>query len=261
MEPAAEPALRAVLLGASNLSAALPSLVDDLRHAAGGPVEVLAACGHGRSYGNPSRFFFVRHLPGIVSCGLWPALECRPPLLTIALLSDVGNDLAYGEMPETIAGWVDSCLGRLSALGATTVWTPLPLCSLEKMSAFRYYAARSILFPGRRVPWRALLERARELDGRLRELTRRHGAVTVEPEAAWYGMDPIHVRRRWRRRVWQLILSQWPLPDPVFREGRERPRPVSLPLLGAEEQSLFGLPRRHPQPARRFADGTTVALY
>jgi hypothetical protein len=257
-------AWRAVLLGASNLSAALPSLVDDLRHAAGGPVEVLAACGHGRSYGNPSRFLFARRLPGIASCGLWAALERHPPLpslQTIALLTDVGNDLAYGEMPATIAGWVDSCLGRLSGLGAATICTPLPLCSLEKMSALRYYAARSILFPGRRVPWRALLERARELDGRLRDLTCRHGALAIEPEAAWYGMDPIHVRRRWRRRVWQLILSQWPLPGPVVLERRERPRPVSLPLLGAEEQHLFGLPRRHPQPARRFADGTTVALY
>lgn len=261
MKPAA---WRAVLLGASNLSAALPSLVDDLRHAAGGPVEVLAACGHGRSYGNPSRFLFVRRLPGIASCGLWTALERRPPLpslKTIALLTDVGNDLAYGEMPATIAGWVDSCLGRLSGLGAATICTPLPLCSLEKMSALRYYAARSILFPGRRVPWRALLERARELDGRLRDAARRHGALAIEPEAAWYGMDPIHVRRRWRRRVWQLILSRWPLPDPDVLERRERPRPVSLPLLGAEEQHLFGLPRRHPQPARRFADGTTVALY
>lgn len=253
-----------VLLGASNLSAALPSLVNDLRHAAGGPVEVLAACGHGRSYGSTSRFLFVRHLPGIVSCGLWTALERHPPLppgRTLALLSDVGNDLAYGETPETIAGWVDTCLSRLATAGAATICTPLPLCSLEKMSALRYYAARSILFPGRRVPWRALLERARELDGRLRELARRHGAVLVEPEAAWYGMDPIHVRRRWRRRVWQLILDRWPLPDPNLREGRERPRPVSLPLLGAEEQHLFGLPRRHHQPACRFADGTTVALY
>jgi len=69
----AAPVLRAVLLGASNLTLALPTLVDDLRRAAGGPVEVLAACGRGRSYGAWSHLLFVRHLPGITGCGLWRA--------------------------------------------------------------------------------------------------------------------------------------------------------------------------------------------
>lgn len=254
------PLLRAVLLGASNLQAALPTLIEDLRHAAGGPVEVLAACGHGRSYGAWSRFLYIRRLPGIAQCGLWADLEARPPLPTVALLSDVGNDLAYGELPETVAGWVDTCLGRLAAQGASTVCTLLPLAGLEKMSDLRYYAARSILFPGRRVPRRALVERARELDRQLRRLAREHAARTVEPEASWYGIDPIHVRRRWRRRVWDLILAEWPVTRPPSAGPDERV-PVRLPLLGAEELRLFGLPRRHAQPACRLADGTTVALY
>jgi len=244
------------LLGASNLHLRLPVLIDDLRRGAGGPVEVLAACGHGRSYGRWSRLLFIRHLPGIVGCGLWPALEQRPPLPTVALVTDVGNDLGYGERPETVAAWIETCLVRLAGQGAATVCTLIPLCSLEKLSAFRYYAARSILFPGRRVSRQTLLERARELDRHLRRLAREHAARTIEPEASWYGIDPIHVRRRWRRRVWDLILAEWSLPQP-----RLEPRPVRLPLLGAAEMRLFGLPRQHPQPACRLADGTTVALY
>lgn len=260
MASVAPPVLRAVLLGASNLSTALPFLIDDLRRTAGGPVEVLAACGHGRSFGRWSRFLLVRHLPGIVECGLWDALERRPlspEIPTVALLTDVGNDLAYGELPETLAGWIETCLIRLSAHEAATVCTLLPLAGLENMSAFRYYAARSILFPGRKVPWRTLQQRAREVDDRLRRLIREHGARPVEPEASWYGIDPIHVRRRWRRRAWDLVLAQWPLPRP----RTERPTPVRLPALGAEELRLFGSPRRHPQPACRLADGSTVALY
>ena len=245
-----------MLLGASNLVLALPGLIDDLRRAAGGPVEVLAACGHGRSYGRWSRLLFIRRLPGIISCGLWDDLASRPPRPTIALLTDVGNDLGYGEMPETVAGWLETCLARLARHDAATVCTFMPLCSLEKLSVFRYYAARSILFPGRRVSRPALLERARELDWHLRRLAREHEARTVEPEAPWYGIDPIHVRRRWRRRVWDLILAQWSLQRPPGRST-----PVRLPLLGAAELRLFGLPRRHAQPACRLADGTTVALY
>lgn len=250
------PVLRVIALGASNLLQALPTLVDDLRRAAGGPVEVLAACGHGRSYGRWSRFLFARHLPGIVTCGLWKDLERRPPLTTAALVTDVGNDLGYGEMPETVARWVEICLLRLGRQDLGTVCTLLPLCSLEKLTAFRYYAARSILFPGRRVSRLALVEQARKLDCHLRRLAWEHQARTLEPEASWYGIDPIHVRRRWRRRVWDLILAQWSL---------ERPpgpgTPPRLPLLGAAEMRLFGLPRRNAQPACRLADGTTVALY
>jgi hypothetical protein len=245
-----------VVLGASNLVMTLPALIDDLRRAAGGPVEVLAACGHGRSYGRWSRLLFVRHLPGIVACGLWSDLASRPPLRTIALVTDIGNDLGYGETPETIAGWIETCLVRLAGQGAATVCTYMPLCSLEKLSAFRYYTARSILFPGRRVSRPALLERARELDRHLRRLTREHEARTIEPEASWYGIDPIHVRRRWRRRVWDLILAQWSLCRPPGPGT-----PVRLPLFGAAEMRLFGLPRRHAQPACRLTDGTTVALY
>jgi hypothetical protein len=258
-----------VLLGASNLVVALPVLIDDLRRAAGGPVEVLAACGHGRSYGRPSRFLFLRHLPGITECGLWEALEGRPPLEgpppleghpplpTVALVTDIGNDLGYGEPPETVAAWVETCLVRLKEQGAATVCTFLPLVSLEKLSPFRYYAARSILFPGRRVSRPALLERARDLDRRLHRLAETHGARTIEPQASWYGIDPIHVRRRWRRRLWDLIFAEWPLPRPE----PERRTPVRLPLFGAAEMRLFGLPRHRAQPACRLADGTTVALY
>lgn len=246
-----------MLLGASNLHLALPGLIDDLRRAAGGPIEVLAACGHGRSYGRRSRFLFIRHLPGITECGLWAALEHRPPLPALALVTDVGNDLGYGETPETVAGWVETCFRRLSGQGAATVCTPLPLVSLEKLSAFRYYAARSILFPGRTVSRRTLLERARELDHHLRRLAGKHGARTIEPQASWYGIDPIHVRRRWRRRVWELIFAEWSVP---WSEP-ERRMPVRLPLFGAAEASLFGLRRRHAQPACHLADGTTVALY
>ncbi|HKH49840.1 MAG TPA: hypothetical protein VKM72_34740 [Thermoanaerobaculia bacterium] len=257
MAAVAPPVLRAVLLGASNLVFALPVLIDDLRRAAGGPVEVLAACGHGRSYGRWSRLLFLRHLPGITECGLWPALEGRPPLPTVALVTDVGNDLGYGEMPETVAAWIETCLVRLAGQSAATVCTFLPLVSLEKLSAFRYYTARSILFPGRRVSRPALLERARELDRHLHRLAGTHGARTIEPQASWYGIDPIHVRRRLRRRAWDLIFAEWSLPRPEL----ERRTPVRLPLFGAAEMRLFGLPRRHAQPACRLTDGTTVALY
>jgi hypothetical protein len=250
------PALRAVLLGASNLRGSLPLAVDLLRRRAGGPVEALAACGHGRSYGAWSRFLFVRRLPGIAGCNLWPALEGRPPLPTFALLTDIGNDLVYGVEPARIAGWVEACLDRLDRRGARAVLTLLPLARLERLSPWQMRLAVALMFPGRPAPFPGLLERARELDGLLRLLARRRGALAIEPEASWYGLDPIHPRRGSRREVWERLTGAAAPAVP----GGAGPR-FRVPLLGAEELRLAGRAFRTPQPAVRLADGTTVALY
>ena len=251
-----EPALRAIFLGASNLKAALPALIGGVRQKAGGPVEVLAACGHGRSYGTWSRFLFVRRLPGIAGCGLWQELETRPPRRTLALVTDVGNDLVYGASVEAIAGWVEVCLDRLVRHEAEIVLTLLPMPRLEKLSAWQVRLAVSLLFPGRPAPWPGLLERARELDERLRRIGGERGARLVEPEASWYGADPIHLRRSVRRQVWDGLLS---LGSP--EAGSQKAVRTRIPPFGAAELRLFGATRCTPQPSVRLTDGTSVALY
>lgn len=252
-----EPALRAILLGASNLKIALPSLLGGLRQRAGGPVEVLTACGHGRSYGTWSRFLYVRRLPGIAGCGLWPALERLPPRRSVALLTDIGNDLVYGATPGEIAGWIGTCLDRLAPHGAETVLTLLPLPRLEKLTPRQVRLAVAILFPGRPAPWPGLLDRARDLDGRLRKMGEQYGARLIEPEAAWYGLDPIHLRRQVRRQVWDGVLSMWFPEAPAVPPGHRQ----RIPWFCAEEVRLGPMNLRKAQPALRIGDGTTVSLY
>ncbi len=254
-----EPALRAILLGASNLRIALPAVLDGFRRRAAGAVDALVACGHGRSYGAWSRCLFVRRLPGIVGCGLWRALEGRPPLRTLALITDIGNDLAYGVEVEKIAAWVETCFERLARHRAEIVLTLLPMARLERLSTWEVRLATSILFPGRSAPWPELLQRARALDERLRRMGRDYQARLIEPAADWYGLDPIHLRRGVRREAWNRILSPWP-PDPRAADG-PTPGRIRIPLLGAEEVGLFGTTLRRSQPAVRLADGTAVSLY
>ena len=220
-----EPALRAILLGASNLKISLPFLLDHVRRRAGGPVEALAACGHGRSYGSWSRFLFVRHLPGIAGCGLWREVERRPPLPTFALVTDVGNDLLYGARAGEIAAWVEACLDRLVSHRPEIVMTLLPLARLERLSARQVRLAASLLFPGRQVAWPGLLDRARDLDARLRRIGGERGARLVEPAADWYGLDPIHLRRRSRREAWTRILPPAPTAAGNPRGHRADPAP------------------------------------
>ena len=252
-----EPALRAILLGASNLKISLPSLLAGLRQRAGGPVEVLAACGHGRSFGAWSRFLFVRRLPGIVGCGLWPALEGLPRRRTLSLITDAGNDLVYGASPAEIAGWIGTCLDRLARHEAETVLTLLPLPRLEKLTAWQVRLAAAILFPGRSAPWPGLLDRARDLDDRLRRMGEQHGVRLVEPQADWYGLDPIHLRRNARRQVWEDVLSLW-FPEAPLGSPPRQPR---IPWFGAEETRLGGFHLRTAQPSLSLREGMTVSFY
>ncbi len=89
-----------VLLGASNLTRGISTVVGMARGIVGEPSEFLIAMGHGRSYGQRSSVL-GRSLPGITQCGLWEALRhARGP--TSALITDIGNDVIYGVPVETI---------------------------------------------------------------------------------------------------------------------------------------------------------------
>jgi hypothetical protein len=173
----------------------------------------------------------------------------------------VGNDIPHGVPPGVIAGWVETCLERLEQASARTALTLLPVSSLERLGRLRYLALRTVLFPASRMPLEEVLRRARDLNERLREAAGRRGATVVELEPAWYGLDPIHVRRRHRRGAWIRILSPW-----AVGEGRDRPaagsRPLgALPRLRPQVWSRFGRPRRRAQPCARLADGATIALF
>ena len=64
------PACRLVLLGASNLTRGISTVVETAQNIHPQPLEILAAAGLGRSYGLDSRVL-GRKLPGIIHCELW----------------------------------------------------------------------------------------------------------------------------------------------------------------------------------------------
>ena len=199
-----------MLLGASNLTLGFGIVTRMIRNGFASPVEVVAAIGHGRSYGTWSTVA-VRSLPGIVNCRLWESLRSKPPVPTYALLTDIGNDLMYGYSPQQIANWVETCFERLSEVEATSIVTRLPIARVKLLSAWRYHATRLSFFPLHKpVSWKEMLRRACELDDRLFEVAKRREAMIIEPPQEWYSVDPIHIRWTQRRRAWQEILSKWP---------------------------------------------------
>jgi hypothetical protein len=254
-------ASRIILLGGSNVARGLPTIVDIARRTVGGPAEFLMAMGPGRSYGQRSRVLCLG-LPGITQCGLWNALERQAHRPTFALVSDIGNDVAYGAPVDQIAAWVETCVERVRGAGAQTVVTALPMDSLRSLSPRRFSLARSILFPSARFTLEEALERAGDLDARIRALAERHGARLVEHDRAWYGLDPIHIRRRCIAGAWSRVVSGWgdggPAPAAIRPSLR---RWTTLCRMTPQRWWLFGRERGRPQPAGRLPDGSTISMY
>ena len=246
-------ASRVVLLGASNLTLGLPIVLGTARARLGpGPLEIFVAAGHGRSYGRWSRVL-VRGLPAIRDCGLWAALG-RRDAPTHALVTDIGNDIAYGATPADLESWVDACLARLAGRGVRTIVTLLPAASLARLAPWQYHAFKAVIFPGRRLPFPLFHARLAEANARLTELAARHGGVAVAPPAEWYRADAIHLAARRRVAAWHTILASW-------GTGPNAAGPLGCRGLAPAWRTVCGVSLRRAQPAAALPDGTTISLY
>jgi hypothetical protein len=251
---------RVILLGASNLTKAIGPVVEAVRTSWGRPLEVLAALGHGRSYGMTSGIY-GRRLPGILQCGLWRDLAQAPPAPTAALVTDIGNDLLYEQPVERIAGWIEQCFDRLAEAQATTVVTLLPLDNLPSITLAKFYFFRTLFVPHSRLALADAIERARAVDDRVERLALDRNFVALRPRADWYGIDPIHIRLRHRRSAWREILSHFPGGEAVRVPRATVLQTLYLRTRIPERRRLLGFEQCGSQPSARLRDGTTVAIY
>jgi hypothetical protein len=254
------PSRRVVLLGASNLTRGISTVVETASRVWGRPLDVLAALGHGRSYGMASSVL-GRTLPGILQCGLWPALQRRPPAPTAALVTDVGNDLFYGAAVEQIAEWVERCLDRLAACDARIIVTRLPICNLPNVRPWQYSIVRRALFPSCRLTLDEVSERACELDERIARLARERKCRLVEPRAEWYGFDPIHLKLRHWSRAWRELLAPWNEARDGARARASLARWLYLRRCAPERVARFGVERYRAQPSGRLVDGASISFF
>lgn len=256
-----KPTRRVILLGASNLVRSISIVVETTREIWREPIEIMAAIGHGRSYGQDSRMM-GRKISGIFPCALWKDLQSRDALPTVALVTDVGNDLGYGVAVDTLASWVEGCLAHLERAGAATVITELPMARLARLSEREYLFFRSLFFPKSRLTFDDIRTRAHDLNARLQEIGSQRNIPVIPVSGAWYGRDPIHLKRSVWREAWPTILAAWHEREPhSVRPRTSFARWAYLRSLRPCERVVFGRLQRTAQPCGSLRDGTTLSLY
>jgi hypothetical protein len=247
---------RVIALGASNLTCGFRTVVTAARTAWGPEIQVLAALGHGRSYGAPSRVI-GRTLPGILESGLWRNLDSLPALPARALVADVGNDILYGVPAGRILSWVEETLHRLQRATRDIILTDLPLFGIRRLSHARFLVIRSIMFPFCRLPFDRVLEMAEHVNAGLVELATTCGARLFRLNPAWYGLDPIHFRPSVLRSAWEEILDARSS-DCRRCTLREKLR---LGLMPPERRWILGVEQFTPQTGAALPSGGRVWLY
>jgi hypothetical protein len=248
---------RVIALGASNLTRGFHTIVSTARSAWGPDVEILAALGHGRSYGSASRVI-VRSLPGILQSGLWDRLATLPPATTRAIVSDVGNDILYGFSPAQILSWVEESIVRLQHYSADIVLSGLPKVGMGDISGAKFLFFRSVLFPRCRLTFAEVSDAAARVNDGLARLADARGARFVHLKPEWYGVDPIHIRPSHWWTAWQEILSA---PPTGARVRDSKTEGLRLYLMRPERQWLCGVAQVTPQTGVRLPGGGKVWLY
>lgn len=260
-----------VAIGASNLSRGLSRLVAVSQAWAGGPIDLVVAAGHGRSFGANSRVW-NRRLPSILGCGLWRSLDRlladqaaadRPK---VAIMTDIGNDLLYGFTVEQLASWVEETLVRLRQRGFQVVITRLPLASIAGVGPFQYRLLKTVFVPGCPLSLEQVRDRSAEIDAAIVDRAGTFAATVIDQPADWYGCDAIHLRRSSLAQLWAAAAACWDYPGLPRRDARA-PRWfawtawVQLGMAAAEVRSLNRVMLFTRQPAVQLADTTRVFLY
>jgi hypothetical protein len=255
------PTRRVILLGASNLTRSFPTVVATVRQTWSEPVEIMAAMGHGRSYGQDSSVL-GKKISGIFPCALWQDLHNRSSLPTAALVTDIGNDMLYGVSPNQMLEWVEHCLDRLASIDATILMTQMPAASIGRLGERRFQFFRRMFFPRSKLSLVDARVLVREINERLITIGHKRKIPVISPSASWYGFDPIHFKWNKKRQAWPELLAAWRAIDEPFSFT-----PTSLwlaaYLAGLEpfDYSQFGFRRHVAQPNGRLNDGTTISIY
>ena len=245
-----------VLCGASNLIRGFPWVLESARAAvAPRRPRFLVAAGVGRAYAVPSRVLW-RVRSAIPDSGIWAALDrerVRAPTAPVyALVTDIGNDLAYGAPAPQIANAVRTCLDRLAAAGARSLLTRVPLRSIARLSSARFRLLGSLLFPRHHLSRGALLDEAQTLNALLENLCAATGCPSCELAPEQFGWDRIHLGWSARRHAWSDLFRGWgsqSKPAEPSSTGRRLARRRHASILGAA------------RPQRQLGPGVTLEQF
>ena len=196
---------RVFVLGASNVVRGCGTLVSHLCSTIG-PCQIHLAGGRGRSYGRETRFMGMEFI-GHTDSTMWQAASQPSDIPSIAFLTDIGNDIAYGSPPDELLAWVTTVIERLSAHCEHFAISRLPTGSIARLGRFRFWLLKTFLFPGTPLQFSDIMNAVDSVNDGLEQLSHQYPITLVDPETRWYSPDIIHIKKRRYAAAWKSMMA------------------------------------------------------
>jgi len=203
-----EPPRRVIVVGASNVALGIDALIPCCHDYWGSPLDFFLVGGHGRALRHGSHVL-GRVLPPVLQCQIWEELPRQPAKPTAVLVTDIGNDLLYGASSEEVLEASKQLVARLTPLADRLVVTGLPLESVSRISPTWYYRFRRWAFPSSSLEYKQAIEGAQSIHRGLARFPAQFNCYLMMPMPSWYGLDPVHVKRRYYLDAWSRFLAPW----------------------------------------------------
>lgn len=239
---------RLLLYGASNLWLSRRAALTELRRRFPGHLEIGLAHGPGRSYGlragNP--LFRYEPLRDV-------EFEFRGEVSghRLALITDVGNDVAYQQKPETVVTWVSELALRLSQRGYDIIIGGLPVQSLSRLNPRLFQTFSKLYYSDDSVTQEQVNRSLFQIEDGLIQLCRAQGYHHLPLDPNWYSYDNFHLKRRACSAYWQSLLSGYPVREPyssaLSLQVRRPLFPRSYSFLGREQRGREFYPNLVPK--------------
>lgn len=199
-----------ILLGASNLARGYHALAGHLKkQLSPRPVQFWNALGPGRGYCARGGFLHVTYAP-IESCGLWSVLPSAIPenSRTVALITDVGNDIMYGVDPDQITEALKEIIRRLRHLNAEIFLTKIPAYFEKPIPPWIFYSLRLLFFPKSRVNMMEAVYATRKINHFLENAVGDSLHLISDLDSC-YGWDRIHYSLFKDGNVWSRMAQEF----------------------------------------------------
>ena len=193
-------------MGASNLARGYSLLTRHISSCFGkNKTEFLNALGPGRGFCARGGMFNFTY-PPIQDCRILEVAKKKSCDTRAVLITDIGNDLMYGVLADTLIESLDGLIGRALQWDAEIFLTSIHVNLKKDVSPTMFFILKSFFYPGSSITYEEADMFIIKVNGYLEEKARQNERVyLISGMTSFIGMDKIHYSFLKTHLAWEKI--------------------------------------------------------
>ena len=206
---ASSPNILFLFMGASNLARGYSLLTRHISSCFGkNKTEFLNAFGPGRGFCARGGMFNFTY-PPIQDCRILEVAKKKSCDTRAVLITDIGNDLMYGVLADTLIESLDGLIGRALQWDAEIFLTSIHVNLKKDVSPTMFFILKSFFYPGSSITYEEADLFITKVNGYLEEKARKNESVyLISGMKSFTGMDKIHYSFLKTHSAWEKIVNE-----------------------------------------------------